>query len=175
MSEESPTSGIGPDKLRNLLQICAEAGSASDEVDSDKTKAELLQDLLSQSVPVEALLGNLSEHLTTLCRISGIESERSVRDLLTCRETDVRLLKIIRDHFKRKSKCTNPDLRKVATAVYYAAIAYALVMHDLKITKFSNKDLSEAFSRLSDAEWIPRVLADLFGEASIYCQHRSSG
>lgn len=172
MGKESPTSGLGPDKLHHLLRVCSEAKPAGEQIDSNQKKAELLQDFLAESLPVEALKSNLSEQLTSLCKISGIASEVSVGDLLTRPKTDVRLLRMIRDYFKKESKCADPETEEAATTIYYAAIAYALVVHNLKITKFSFRDLHSAFSLLVNTEWIPPALSSLFGKACAYCQSK---
>ena len=169
MGKESPTSGLGPDKLHRLLQICSEAEPAGEQIESDQRKTELLQDFLAESLPFEAPKSSLSEQLTTLCNIFGITSEESIGDLLTHPKTDVRLLRMIKDYFK-KSKCADPEARHAATTIYYAAIAYALVVHNLKITTFSLKDLHNSFSFLANTEWIPPILSSLFGRARDYCQ-----
>ena len=173
MGKESPTSGLGPDKLHRLLRICSEVDSPGEQISSDQRKAELLQDILAESLPVEFPKSNLSEQLTTLCKISGIASEESIRDLLTCPKTDVRLLRMIRDNYKKKSKCADPEVEQVATTIYYAAIAYALVVHNIKITKFSLKNLQNAFSLLINTKWIPPVLSSIFVKACDYCQSNS--
>ena len=175
MEKELPTSGLGPDKLHRLLRICSEADSSGEKISSDQKKAELLQDFLAENLRFESPKSNLTEQLTTLCKISGIASEGSVRDLLTNPETDVRLLRMIRDDYKKKSKCADPDVERAAVVVYYAAIAYALVVHNMKITKFSLKDLCNAFSLLINTEWIPPFLSSLFGKAREYCQNSSEG
>ena len=79
------------------------------------------------------------------------------------------------NNYKKKSKCADPDVERAAVVVYYAAIAYALVVHNIKITKFSLKDLCNAFSLLSNTEWIPPFLSSLFGKAREYCQNSSEG
>ena len=173
MEKESPTSGLGPDKLHRLLRICSEAGSSGEQLSSDQKKAELLQDFLAENLPVKSPKSNLSEQLTTLCKISGIASEESVRDLLTNPKTDVRLLRMIRDNYKKKSKCADSEVEQVATTIYYAAIAYALFVHNLKITKFSLKDLQNAFSLLVNTKWIPPVLSSIFVKACDYCKRNS--
>ena len=172
MEKESPTSGLGPDKLHHLLRICSESGSEEEQMNADQKKAELLEDFLAETLPVETPAANLSEQLTTLCQMSGLASEESVRDLLTNPKTDVRQLRTIRDHFKKKSKCLDPETEHAATTIYYAAIAYALIAHDLKITKFSYKDLLNAFSLLVDTKWIPPALSGLFEKACEYCRSK---
>jgi len=122
MEIESTTSGLEPDKLHYLLRICSEPDPTEEQVDSDQKKAELLQDLLAGILSVESQADHLSEKLATLCKISGIASENSVRDLLLNPRTNVRELKTIRDYFKKKSRCTDTDVEHTATAIYYAAI-----------------------------------------------------
>ena len=173
MKKELPTSGLGPDKLHHLLQICSQSDPAEEQIDADQRKAELLQDFLAEALPVELPPGHLSEELTALCQISGIASQESVGDMLRNSKTDVNLLRRIRDHFKKISKRTDLETKYTATAIYYAAIAYALVVHNSKITKFSYKDLLNAFSLLADTKWIPPVLSGLFEKACEYCRSKS--
>jgi len=170
VTEQPPTSGFGPDKLHHLLRICSQADPAEGKTDSNQRKAELLQDMLAETLPVETLVNNLPEELTTLCQISGIASEESVRDLLTKPKTDVGQLRIMRDYFKKKSKCARSEAEQAATTVYYAALAYALVVHGLKITKFSYEDLHRAFSRLANTDWVPSAVSGLFRRACEYCR-----
>lgn len=59
-----------------------------------------------------------------------------------------------------------------AITIYYAAIAHALIYHDLKIAKYSYTDLKKSFFQLSRQNWIPENLCDLFRKASEYCKAR---
>ena len=173
MDKEPTTSGLDPDKLQYLLRFCSEPDQAKGLVDSDQRKAELLQDLLAGTLPIESPIDNMSEQFITLCKISGINSENTVRDLLLDPRTNLRELKTIRDYFKKKSKSADSDTEQTATAIYYAAIAQALIVHDLKITKFSYKDLLKAYSLLIETKWIPPDLSDLYRKACEYCQDKS--
>lgn len=173
MDKESTTSGLDPDKLQYLLRFCSEPDQVEELVDSDQKKAELLQDLLAETLSIESPIGNMSEQLVTLCKISGITSENTVRDFLLNPRTNLRELKTIRDYFKKTSRCTDTNVEHTATAIYYAAIAHALIIHDLKITKFSYKDLLKAYSLLVETKWIPPDLSDLFRKACEYCRNKS--
>jgi len=173
MKNEPPTSGLGPDKLHHLLRICSESDPAEEQIDADQRKAELLQDFLAEALPVELPSGHLSEELTTLCQISGIASDESVGDMLRNPKTDVNLLRRIRDCFKKRTKNTDLETEQAATTIYYAAIAYALIVHNLKITKYSYKNLLDAFSLLVDTKWIPPALSGLFEKACEYCRSKS--
>jgi hypothetical protein len=172
MAEESVTSGLGPNKLHDLLRIFSEVSAEEKQTDSDQRKAELLQDMLAETLPFEALTGRLSKHLTTLCQVFGISSEESVGDLLSNPKTDVNLIKAIKDYFKKKST-SSKDEHDVVNTIYYAAIAYALVIHNLKITKYSYRDLHKAFTIYTNVKWIQPVLFGLFGRACEYCQNKA--
>ena len=172
MKEESPTSGLGPNKLHDLLRICSEAGTEKEHTDSDQRKAELLQDMLAETLPVEAFIGSLSKQLTTLCKAFGLSSEESVGNLLSNPETNVYLIMAIKDYFKKKST-SSKDEHDVVNLIYYAAIAFALVNHNLKITKYSHNDLYKAFTIFANVQWIPPVLTGLFGRGCEYCQNKA--
>ena len=62
-----------------------------------------------------------------------------------------------------------------ATAVYFAAIASALLFHDRKITTFSYKSLDESFSKLINEKWIVKDIAELFDRACRVCRQKSKG
>ena len=172
MKEEPTASGLGPDKLHRLLQICSQSDPAEEQIDADHRKAELLQDYLAEALPVEVPTSHMSEQLTTLCQISGIASEESIGNMLRHSKTDVNLLRRIRDRFKQRTKNADLETEQAATTIYYAAIAYALVMQNSKITKFSYKDLLDAFFRLADTKWIPPALSGLFEKACEYCRSK---
>ncbi|UCH58460.1 MAG: hypothetical protein JSV61_09575 [Anaerolineales bacterium] len=172
MTEESQTSGLGPNKLHDLLRICSEASTEEEQTDSDQRKAELLQDMLAETLPVEAFTGSLSKQMTTLCQAFGISSEESVGNLLSNPKTDVNLIRAIKDYFKKKST-KSQDEHDVVNLIYYSAIACALVNHNLKITKYSHHDLHKAFTIFTNVQWIPPVLSGLFGRACEYCQNKA--
>ena len=171
MTEESLTSGLGPDKLHDLLRICSEVGPEEQKTDSDQRRAELLQDMLAESLPVEAFAGRLSKHLVSLCQVFGISSEESFKDLLSNPNTDVNLIKAIKDYFKKKTT-SSQDEHDVVNVIYYAAIAYALVIHDSKITKYSYNDLHKSFTIYTKVGWIQPVLSRLFVRACEYCKNK---
>ena len=173
MGKESPTSGLGPDKLHHLFQICSEAGPPEEQKDSDQEKLELLQDFLAETLPVEVPRGNLTEQLTTLCQISGISSGESVNNLLSNPKTDTSLLRKIKDHFKKQSRASKSESEhEVANTVYYTAIASALVFHGTRLTSFSYKSLLESFDRLAQENWISKDIVQLFVKAQKLCANK---
>jgi len=176
MTDQSLTSGLDPEKLHDLLRICTGMTEEQQTTDSDQKKAELLQDMLAETLPVDAFTGQLSEQLTTLCQTFGISSQQSVRDLLSNPKTDINLIIVIKDYFKKKPISTgSKDEHDVINTIYYAAIAYALVIHNMKITKYSYKQLHKAFKIYKNLKWIPQFISNLFGRAYEYCRNKAKG
>jgi len=69
----------------------------------------------------------------------------------------------------------SPEQHSSAIAVYYAAIASALVFHGRKVTRNPWPHLDASFARLADEPWIGGELADLFARASRLCRHNRAG
>jgi hypothetical protein len=83
------------------------------------------------------------------------------------------LIKKIKEHGKSLSQSTKVDVEHdIANAIYYAAIAHALIYHDFKITKFSYKELEKALSFFAQTDWVSTDLLELFAKAVKYCQDR---
>ncbi|MBL7220650.1 MAG: hypothetical protein ISS69_11095 [Phycisphaerae bacterium] len=61
----------------------------------------------------------------------------------------------------------------IAVAVYYAAVASALVHFDRKISKLPNEDLDKAFGALIGRVWMTEGLRDLFERARAICREES--
>ena len=75
-----------------------------------------------------------------------MEWSESIRNLLVNPTTDIQLINKIKEHGKILSQKAQVDIEHdTANAIYYAAIAHALVCHNLKITKFSYEELEKSF------------------------------
>ena len=87
-----------------------------------------------------------------------------------------KLVEKIKDYSKKLVISAKSDAEHdAATAVYFAAIASALISHDRKITTFSYKSLDESFSRLTNEKWITEDIAELFSRACRVCRQKSKG
>jgi hypothetical protein len=89
-----------------------------------------------------------------------------VGDLLTDPATDLETLRRI----KRFAKTLAGDAphnprRGAAIAVYYAAIAAALVRHRTAISRHPRATQADAFASLMEKPWVPDNLARLFDRA----------
>ena len=172
MKKKSLTFGLTTQKISNLLKVCTESSDKAIDMETENQKTELLQDRLSETL----LSGTpkdspLSKELTYLCRISGIAAGESIRNLLVNPKTDLKLIKKIKEHGKLLSqKAQTESDHDTANTIYYAAIAYALVNHHEKITRFTYEDLEKSFGVFIDKEWISTDLSELFKKAIKCCQ-----
>jgi hypothetical protein len=174
-TEKNPsTFGLSPDKIGELLGIGSDSDS-NGKPGADESKAELLLDRLAQPLLPDTALSrfvpDVPEFLVSV--ISSCEGIR-VGDLLLNKEVDVALLgRIKNDNGKLSQQADNRVRKDVAVALYYAAIASALVFHHRKISDFSFADLDKAFQKLQQKEWISMDLRDLYDKASVICRNPS--
>ena len=89
-------------------------------------------------------------------------------------QADIEAIKRIKDAGKSMVRGARSDAEhKAATAVYYAAIASAMVSRQRRITSLSYESLSKSFADLAEDSWVTRELRDLFGKAQEICQARA--
>ena len=177
MKKKSTTFGLTPGKISNLLKVCTETFNKDADMESKQKKAELLQDRLSETLLTGSLKDSpLSKELTQLCYISGIAAGESIRNLLINPGTDIELINKIKEHGKSLSQSTKADVEHdIANAIYYAAIAHALIYQNAKITKFSYKELERALAVFTQTDWVSKDLLDLFSKAVKYCHGQLNG
>ncbi|GAI94607.1 unnamed protein product [marine sediment metagenome] len=171
---ESKTHGLGSDQLAQILKVCASTDGEKNEIAPDQQKAELMQDMLSETLISGSLKGSpLREELTHLCHISGLLASEPIRNLLCNPQTDIELIEKTKEHGKKLSKSASSTVgHDTANAIYFAAIASALIFHDMKITKFSYKELDNSLVAFSKFDWISPNLLSLFEKASKRCKEK---
>jgi len=99
--------------------------------------------------------------------------DRSVKAVLLDPQGSLIVLEAIKDHSKRLSAMvTSGSETLIATTIYYAAIAAALVHHGRRITKYSWENLTERFSLLAQRMWIDDDTRDLFVRAAECCRKK---
>jgi hypothetical protein len=90
-------------------------------------------------------------------------------------ETDLDTLKTIKEFGKKLTGDTDcENEHEVSIAIYFAAIASAVLFHDQKITRYTYLGLTDAFDILIDKPWIPPELAKHLSEASRICENKGS-
>jgi len=97
---------------------------------------------------------------------AGIPENKSLEDVLTDSNTDIRVLKQIKSYFKKILSASSEDgEREVAGILYHAAIAAALVFHSKRITSLSHQDLRDAFLMIGNIAYLHEELKPLFTRA----------
>jgi len=175
MSKDDITSDLGPKDLSKLFKICSEKETDDKPVNSNQKRKELLLDRLADTIQLENITNTaLSAEMKHLCEISGISTGTTIRDLIVTPETDIRFIRKLKDNYKSSFKISKSKAEQdAATAIYYAAIGHALIFHGKRITSFSYKELSEAFSKFSRIKWISHDLREIYKKAQEYCGNKA--
>jgi len=163
---------LNAEQTKQLLHLGLHGPDDQIPLDSGVHREQHLFDFLRSKLPLEgtfkktlpAMIQSLSEELKTL-------SGSSIEELLLDAKTETRILIEIKEYAKeRGTSAQNETEREVALAVYYAAIASALVYHNARISEHPCKYLKDAFSKLGKNDWLPSSLIALFQVAHA---HRS--
>jgi hypothetical protein len=138
--------------------------------------AAMLREHLTSALPAGPLL---LDALVMMVGRLGYETHslggKTLVELLLDPRTDLGLLRAIKECCKRLSSSLESKAEAaIATTLYYAAMASALVYHDKKITQHSYDVLEAACALLIGKPWMDRELAELFSRARGLCQ-RSGG
>ena len=173
MKDKSTTYGLNPEKVVELLNIGKEVSSAPHEI--DQQKLDLICEKLNETVPLYFSTEQIpSRKLQRLRHTIAILSGEPIGRLLQNPKTDITLIRMIKNYGRKLSGCAESEIEHhISNTIYYAAIAYALIYHNLKITNYSYEKLRKSYDHLSKENWIPNNLIDLFRKASEYCQTRS--
>ena len=171
MKKDSTTFGSDPDKLAKLWTIGADTKKDRIKLDENQAKSELLHDMLASKMPLdEAVAQMLPKVLSELCKHIKPFTGDSFGLLLSDPDTDLSVLKRIKDYSKNLSKNFHSEAEHdVVAVIYYAAIASALINYGQRISSFSYENLLNAFSSMLEARWITPKLIDLFQKAHEYC------
>ena len=174
MDKRPTTLGLSPDKLAGLWDIGSKEEEVEKTADPSSNKTELLRDLLSGTVQTHTLRAKSQPKKQTHQKsFSNFVTDVSIEKLLQNPETDLTLLRKIKEHGKQLSEEAKSKTEyQVANTIYYAAIASALVFHRRSLTTFSFDDLEQYFLRLKEERWIPTSLRSLFKKACEYCLMR---
>jgi hypothetical protein len=175
MDKSSSTFGLSAEKLADLLKIGSDTGRAEDRADTESRKARLLRGWLSARLPLDAVLvESLPRILERVCRQLQPLAHESFGKLLQDPQADIEPIKKIKDYSKRLVKSAKSDAEhEAAAAIYYAAIANALLFHERRITKLSYEHLEDTFLQLSQSSWISPELVGLFKKARRLCKAKA--
>jgi len=175
MAQETSTYGLRPEDLARLLETGLSDGHLPPAQRQIHGKAQLLEAMLTGTLPFDtatadalpAIVGRLCKDLLPL-------EGKSVGEALLDPGSKVEVLKRIKEYGKRIGQRERTEAEHAAgTAVYYGAIASALVHHDERITSHSYEYLRDAFRNLSGQPWVPGPLSRLLADARKACDRQS--
>lgn len=158
-------------RLARLLGIAVGADGGRED-GLIKGKEALLRARLEGTLPLAAavvdalpvVIGRLREELLPL-------GGKPLGEVLLDPETGLDTLGAIKDFGKKLAVSQEAeDEHAVSIAIYFAAIASALLFHDQRITRYTYPGLKEAFDTLTEERWMTPRLARHFSKASRACR-----
>lgn len=171
MAKKRTVLGIGPGNVRQFLDACLAPPSPEDQASEATRLAQLLEEQLAEKCPVSptpvrsgsALLDRLQEQVL-------LDLSRPVREVLLDDPANLGTLRDVKARYKDwAQKATDKDLQRVYTAIYYAAIARALVSHGKRITRHAPAYLIHSFEALAGQPWMAAAVRDLYLRAQRLC------
>ena len=172
MDKDTTTFGLEPRCLADLLRVGLGTSDSSKAKNAEATaeliRAHLAGPLPPDTVVIEALPAILGAMRNELLPENG----RPIGELLLDGDTSLEVTERVKDHGKRLAGRSEPN-RSVGIAIYYTAIASALVFHDKKITKHSYSYLRDSFDAIN-RNWMTLEIQRHIAKALRICRKRSS-
>lgn len=168
--KRTSTFGMTAEQLRELFNVGQELPKSLKR-GNPASKRELMELRLAQNLPLDRQqLEQLPEVLSRLCQTMGQLTGDAIGEILKSPSSDLKIIQRLKRHAKRwATKAGSKDEHDTAAAIYYAAIAHALVFHESQITKFPHQTLVSQYSRLMAEPWMAKDLVVLFKLAKAYC------
>lgn len=143
---------------------------------AEQTTAALLREQLAGVLPVDKIIvESLPEILDRLRRELLPLSDRPLGEVLLDPTTAIGALNKLKDYGKKlAARSSSTQEHDSAVAIYFAAIASALVFHGQMISTHSYENLELSFAELVDKPWMSPDLAVLFGKARPFCKSKLS-
>lgn len=172
--ENESIHGLRVDQLANVFAIGVDDPDPAGTGGSDESMARLLQEQLCRALPRGSLLFDaLIMMMGRLgCDVRSLAG-RSLLEVLLSPHTDIGFLQAIKDCSKKLSTSLDSKAEAaLATTIYYAALASALVHHDRKITQYSYEALDRSFATFAAKNWVAPELVALFSKAGGVCRDK---
>ena len=159
------TLGMKSQDLAQLLVIGRDAPEK--DATPEVTPGHLLDDLLARRISLDVdCAGSFPNVLGRACDEIVPHADRTLADVLFDPKADVAALMALKDYGKRLVRGAWSDAeRAAATALYYGAIAAALVIHGRRITEHPVEKVDSGLAELEAMAWTPPRLVELFAKA----------
>jgi hypothetical protein len=174
MDDKESAFGSTVKGLHGLLGVGVGKDVPQDAASVDRAAGELLCARLEGTLPLNtavvdafpAILGKLQKALLPL---EGKPLGKVLFDV----NTELDIIKSIKDYGKKLAARRDSEAdHSAATAIYFAAIASALLFHGERITSYSYEHLRESFNELIEGTWIPQELSRHFSKARKMCEKK---
>ena len=171
MGKEPSKDGFSPQGLAWLLRMGIDEDRSDCQEGILEGKAELLDAFLAGPLPPDSATADaLPTLMARLCQELLPLGGRSIESILLDPSVDLPNLKKVKDYGKRMASRKRSNAgHAAAVAVYYAAIAAAMVYHGQKITSHSLPYLRSSFKELAGAAWVGTKLSQLLDAAKEAC------
>lgn len=172
--KEDTTYGLSPEQLARLMALGLEETRGHGRFATTREAAQAVQEILTSKLPLNpANSDSLPAVLNRSCAEFFPLADRTMGDLIMNRETDLAMLKSLKDYGKQLvGQDDSEGTRAAATVLYYSAIASALTFHRQKISQHSYQKLDKSFTELEEKIYVPPEIKELFKKARLLCRHR---
>lgn len=169
---QKSTFGLETGRLVRLLTVASQPESDSEEPLETSDLRKFLEERLSAPLAIDpGVVDSVTSVLNRPCRKLLPLAGRPLGELLTDAATGIRALTTLRDYGKALAlRWEEGPEHAVAMAIYYAAVAAALVYHGRKIASRSLANLDQALGLMASTPWMTQPMAMLFSEAQRLCR-----
>jgi hypothetical protein len=164
MTKDTGSLDLTDQQKTRLLHLALGPHDPPEPANKDEERGDLLHDVLRCSLPLRAGPREGS-HLAATGSCQGLRSVVGppIGELLQDPKTSVAALREIKQYAKaRGSQAASEREKDVFLAVYFAALAAALVFHRERITEHLGRELAQFLGTFAQAAWMPTDLKELF-------------
>lgn len=175
--KNTSTYGLKLTQMAELFALGREDPDPLHEGDRYRDVADLLREQLTCSLPkgtifCDVLVMTMKQQGCDTTRLEG----QSLGDVLLNNRADIDTLRALKEGAKILAANLDSQVETaLATCLYFAALASALIFHDRKLTRHSDTKLQESFSMMIEKHWMTPELVPLFSQAQNLCQGRRNG
>jgi hypothetical protein len=174
--DKRSTYGLRIDQMAALFAVGSEDLNSAQKGDGHEKMAELLHEQLNCPSPESSIFRDI---LLMMIGQSGRNPDaltgKSLNQVLLSPQSDLDLLRVLKESCKTLSRSLDSEEETaLATTIYFAALASALVFHQQKITQISYEKLEDSFALLREKQWMSSELIELFSQAPQICQSMRS-
>ena len=155
--------------LSEGLNTSSDTSSTSDDIRKDRLLEWLSGSFIINTVLINS--GRFPSYLTSYLR--HLPGELSLANVLLDSGTPIEVLELTRKRFKQEADMQeqkNSSEYAVATTLYYAAVASALLHHGRMTANMTLQDFFDALTVFLQKSWIPPELIRLFRNTLTQCR-----